>query len=136
MKRSLFLALLFVFTLVMNAQSWGGINGKRILYIHVYHEYEGKFRDQVSIDYGFNNHLHAQGKDSKKITDKNGNPLLFRTKLSLVNYMTLQGWTLMDNTDDIFNISYWLTFAKEVTEEEANEFISKLATPKTESPGK
>jgi len=136
MKRSLFLALLFVFTLVMNAQSWVGINGKRILYIHVLHEYEGKFRDQASIDYGFNNYLRAQGKDCKKLTDKNGNPLLFRTKLSLVNYMTLQGWTLMDNTDDIFNITYWLTFAKEVTEEEANEFLSKLATPKTESPGK
>lgn len=136
MKRSLFLALLFVFTLVMNAQSWEGINGKRILYIHVLLEYEGKFKDQASIDYGFNNYLRAQGKECKKLTDKNGNPLLFRTKLSLVNYMTLQGWTLMDNTDDIFNITYWLTFAKEVTEEEANEFLSKLATPKTESPGK
>ena len=135
-KRSLFLALAVLFSLAINAQSLREINGKRIYYIHVLLEFEGKSKNQASIDYGFNNNVYARGKYSEKITDANGTPLLFNSKLAMINYMTLQGWTYMDSMEEIFKGTYWSTFAKEVTEEEANEILSKLATPKLDEPEK
>ncbi len=135
-KRSFLLVLAVLFSLVLNAQNLREINGKRIYFIHVLLEFEGKTKGQASIDYGFNNSIYARGKYAGKITDANGNPLVFNSKLSMINYMTLQGWTYMDSMEEVFKSTYWSTFAKEVSAEEAKEILSKLATPKLDEPEK
>ena len=135
-KRSFLLVLAVLFSLVLNAQNLREINGKRIYFIHVLLEFEGKTKGQASIDYGFNNSIYARGKYAGKITDANGNPLVFNSKLSMINYMTLQGWTYMDSMEEVFKSTYWSTFAKEVSAEEAKEILSKLATQKLDEPEK
>ena len=135
-KRSFLLVLAVLFSLVLNAQNLREINGKRIYFIHVLLEFEGKTKGQASIDYGFNNYIYARGKYAGKITDANGNPLVFNSKLSMINYMTLQGWTYMDSMEEVFKSTYWSTFAKEVSAEEVKEILSKLATPKLDEPEK
>ena len=129
-KRSILLVLAVFFSLVLSAQSLREINGKRILFVGVTLNIDGKLKKQVTIDYGFYNRLNTEGKYSSKITDANGNPLLFNDKLSVINYMTLQGWTYMNSMDVIYGGSITSIFAREVSEEEANEILPKLALPK------
>ena len=129
-QRSILLVLAVFFSLVLSAQSLREINGKRILFVGVTLNIDGKLKGQVTIDYGFYNRLNTEGKYSSKITDANGNPLLFNDKLSVINYMTLQGWTYMNSMDVIYGGSITSIFAREVSEEEANEILPKLALPK------
>ena len=129
-QRSILLVLAVFFSLVLSAQSLREINGKRILFVGVTLNIDGKLKGQVTIDYGFYNRLNTEGKYSSKITDANGNPLLFNDKLSVINYMTLQGWTYMNSMDVIYGGSITSIFAREVSEEEANEILPKLASPK------
>jgi len=99
---------------------------KKIYYIHVLFEFEGKLKNTASIDYGYNSSMYARGKHADKIVDEKGEPLYFNSKLAMINYMTLQGWTYLDSTEEIFKSTYWSTFAKEITDEEANVILSKL----------
>ena len=124
-KKVLLLALTLVFSLVLKAQSIKQIDGKKIYYIQVGLYSNGKSKDVAAVDYG-----HTQTKNNKFeyefLKDSNGEVLHFYDKLSIVNYMTLQGWTYMDSTDGLLRGNVFATFAKEVTDAEAKELMSKM----------
>ena len=124
-KRGFLLALSLVFSLVLSAQSIKQIDGKKIYYIQIGLYSNGKNKDVAAVNYGY-----TQTKNNKFeyefLKDSNGDLLHFYDKLSIVNYMTLQGWTYMDSTDGLLRGSEFATFAKEVTDAEAKELMSKM----------
>ena len=124
-KRVFLLALSLVFSLVLSAQSIKQIDGKKIYYIHVILDNAGKNKNIAAVDYG-NCKIKNNKFDYEYLKDANGELLYFYNKLSMVNYLTLQGWTYMSSIDGITNANEWSTFAKELTDAEAKELMQKM----------
>jgi hypothetical protein len=126
-KRLLLSTVAAFFSLVLNAQSATPIDGKRICYVQVFVESQGKFKHTAYIDYGFptNKEIGTAEQMYDKLKDENGAPLKFRSKLGMINYMTLQGWTYLNNANNINQSSEWATFAKEISESDSKEMLPK-----------
>lgn len=124
-NKLLLLALTLVFSLVLKAQSIKQIDGKKIYYIQVGLYSNGKNKDVAAVDYGYTK-LKNNKFEYEFLKDSNGEILHFFDKLSIVNYMTLQGWTYMDGTDGLRRGLEFATFAKELTDAEARELMSKM----------
>lgn len=123
--RVILLALFSILTLGLKAQSTiNTVNGKRIYYIHVLLQTEGKYKGNAILDNGTN--PLPINKNPDLLLDEKGNPVSFKSKLALINYMTLQGWSYMDTIEDMFKSFEWKTFAKELTEEEAKKILPTL----------
>ena len=113
-KRLLLSTVAAFFSLVLNAQSATPIDGKRICYVQVFVESQGKFKHTAYIDYGFptNKEIGTAEQMYDKLKDENGAPLKFRSKLGMINYMTLQGWTYLNNANNIINLQNGLLLLK------------------------
>ena len=61
----------------------------------------------------------VRGNDLLK--DENGKKLNFNTDMSIINYMTLQGWEIY-----IYNDNGKTVFRKKVTDQEAQELLKKM----------
>ena len=124
-KKVLLLALTLLFSLVLKAQSIKQIDGKKIYYIQVILDNAGQHKNIAAVDYG-NSIIKNNKFEYEYIKDANGELMYFYNKLSMINYMTLQGWTYMSSIDGILNANEWSTFAKEMTDAEAKELMLKM----------
>ncbi len=122
--RIILLALFSILAFGMKAQSTiPSVDGKRIYFIHVLLQTDGKYKDKAILDNG--TRFYAFSKNPDLLLDEKGEPVSFKSKLALINYMTLQGWTYMDTVEDMYETD-WKTFAKELTEEEAKKILPTL----------
>lgn len=127
-KRVLLLTVSVLFSLTLFAQFSKSVDGKRIYYVAVMVEFDGKWKGTASIDYGYVTNGMGLNKDLDRMLDEDGNVLHFESKFAMINYMTLQGWTYLSSIDDMYRTNTWAYFAKEMTDAEANNLLPKLAS--------
>lgn len=76
----------------------------------------------VSTIANLSNVIYDDGTERDKILkDENGKRMHFNTDISIINYMTLQGWELY-----IYNDHGKTVFRKKVSDEEAQELLKKM----------
>lgn len=117
MKRILLISLfVMAFLIPINAQvNQTNQDGKLYQYCTVF--YDGQ-NLTIQIDYGF--------KEKDKVADDTDKRLRFNSRVSIINYMTLQGWEYLGSRDELGGN---FLFRREVTQSEAKELIEKMKKP-------
>jgi len=120
MKRLILLAVLTLFSLPAFSQLVVGPSDDGKAYQYAYGRANAKSQAGVGIVYTFS---LDDGNQSTTLSDKDGNPLVFKSTWSCVNYMTVRGWKLVQ----ILNLEYHeFLFRREVPEEEIPELTDNM----------
>ena len=120
MKRVLIIMMIALCSLNASAQSEK--NNKAVLTCGV--KWIGTKDYKIKIDYGF--------VEREVPTDENGNEITFNNRISVINYMTLQGWEFQGISKELEPGVEQMKFQKVVTESEAKEYLMKIRYSKKE----
>ena len=120
MKKVLFILLVVFISLSANAQV--DVTNKKVLICGV--KWTPNKDTSIKMDYGF---------EKVEIpTDENGNEITFNNRISVINYMTLQGWEFKGITRELGSGNEQMKFQKVVSDEEAKVLLKKIRYPKNQ----
>ena len=114
MKRLFGILILALLSMKVSAQA--GVTNKNILTCGV--KWLGVKDYKIKLDYGF---------EEREIPmDENGNEITFNNRISIINYMTLQGWEYQGISKELEQGTELMRFQKAVSDEEAKEYLKKI----------
>ena len=110
------LVILIVALLSINASAQVEKSNQKVLTCGV--KWLGTKDYKIKLDYGF--------EEREVPKDENGNEITFNNRISVINYMTLQGWVFQGISKELEPGTEVMRFQKVVSDEEAKEFLKKI----------